>query len=191
MIKTLVISDVHGLYYELLSALSAAGYKQGDRLICLGDYTDIYARDREMSIRVLDYLVDQAYLYPHHVFIRGNHEDMLLSALLMDPDELIPGTPEMYRQDFLNQITDRHKPFLGHAVKRYAEGEFIFVHDADGMQQVPGKIIVAGHWHAPEPIVKAGCITMASSRRVFVLDIETMRIYDSEGRSYDASAARK
>lgn len=188
--KTLVVSDIHGHYLDMLAALSAAKHYQSDRLIFLGDYTDIYARDKEGSIKVLDYLMDLDNLFDHNVFIRGNHEKMLMSAMLMDPDELIPGTPEMYRQDFLERISDAHRSFLSKTLERYVEEQFIFVHDVMGMPIVPGRIIISGHFHALTPTVKKGSITIADNNKVFALDLETLKAWDSKGIEYDCCRAR-
>ncbi len=187
--KTFIIGDIHGHYRALRSALSVSEYQQGDRLICLGDYTNVYAHDCAGSISVLDFLIDQANLVKHNVFIRGNHEKMLMSALLMDSDER-HGTSEIHRKEFLDYVTEAHKMFLSKTVQRYEEGQFIFVHDAEGMPAIPGKIIVAGHFHAPTPIVKKGFITIASTKKVFVIDQERLKVRDNEGREYDTSSAR-
>ncbi|HBA53973.1 MAG TPA: serine/threonine protein phosphatase, partial [Syntrophorhabdus aromaticivorans] len=46
--KTLVISDIHGYYRELNDALRNADYREGDRLIFLGDYIDRGPPSREL-----------------------------------------------------------------------------------------------------------------------------------------------
>lgn len=189
--KTLAVSDIHGLYDELVSALCAAGCLQGDRLIFLGDYTNAFTRDCEGSLKVLDFPADLQSLSEQHVFIRGNHEDMLLSAFMTDTEEMIPGIMEMYGRAFLDRLTERQMSLLGGTVKRHDEMSFVFVHDGSVVRSKAGRVIVSGHYHYPEPIVGRGRIVMASDQVVFVLDTKTMAVFGSDGRMYDASGAKE
>ncbi len=180
--RTLIISDVHNRWTALLAALSAADYKKGDRLIFLGDVIDAFTGAAAETLEMLDHMVEIAKEPFGHIFIRGNHEDEMLRALEWK-SPVVSG-------DLVLALTEEHKAWLQGTVDIHNEENFIFVHDST-MQILPGKVVVAGHWHHPVPIVKEGCITMASSRKVFVLDLEALIVYDSEGRSYDASAAGK
>jgi serine/threonine protein phosphatase 1 len=70
------VSDVHGHYTQLKSALDRAGYcpeNPAHLLICCGDYFD---RGSE-NLRVLKYF---DYL-DRKILLRGNHDDMLLKLL--------------------------------------------------------------------------------------------------------------
>ena len=75
--KLIVVGDVHGYYKELQDALCNAQYAQDDKLIFLGDYIDRGPQSRE----VMEYLVA---LKGDNVFLRGNHEELLLKALAGD-----------------------------------------------------------------------------------------------------------
>src|SRR5574341_1031850 len=74
-----VIGDIHGCLDELRYLVEALPLTRGDRLIFLGDYIDRGPN----SSGVVSYLIQAQ----HHlnenklVFLKGNHEDMLLSFL--------------------------------------------------------------------------------------------------------------
>lgn len=175
--RTFVVSDVHNQWAALLVALSAANHKDGDRLIFLGDAIDAFTGAAAETLKMFDHMTALA-KDPKHIFIRGNHEEEMLRAL--------EWKSPVVASALVWALTDEHKSWLHSTVDAHNEGEFIFVHDSI-MQMVPGKIVIAGHWHHPVPIVKEGCITIASSRKVFVIDWEAMIVYDSEGERYDVS----
>lgn len=71
------IGDLHGCLDELEVLLDAIGARDEDRLVFLGDYVD-----RGPAIRALvERLVRLQEERPDSVFLRGNHEDMLLDYL--------------------------------------------------------------------------------------------------------------
>ena len=76
--KCYVIGDVHGCLPEMAALIESLPLQHGDTLVFLGDYIDRGPDSRG----VVDYLVnlrrrgEQA-----TVFLRGNHEDMLLSYM--------------------------------------------------------------------------------------------------------------
>jgi serine/threonine protein phosphatase 1 len=80
--RTLIVGDIHGHYAELMRALENAHFDQGsDRLVFLGDYIDRGGESRE----VLDFVVGLDAVNPdRHVFLRGNHEDIVLLGLKGD-----------------------------------------------------------------------------------------------------------
>jgi len=74
-----VIGDIHGCADETQRLIDALPLARGDRLVFLGDYIDRGPNSRG----VVSYLLS---LQQHHeeiefVFLKGNHEDMLLSYL--------------------------------------------------------------------------------------------------------------
>ena len=81
MARRLVIGDVHGCR-ETLKGLLEKKMKisREDRLFFLGDYID---RGPD-SKGVLDYLIDLKENGYSTVFIRGNHEEMLIESLSSD-----------------------------------------------------------------------------------------------------------
>jgi serine/threonine protein phosphatase 1 len=73
-----VIGDIHGCLSELSCLLESLPLKRADRIVFLGDYID---RGPE-SKGVVSYLIHMAKTTDHDiVFLKGNHEDMLLGYL--------------------------------------------------------------------------------------------------------------
>jgi len=74
-----VIGDIHGCCEELCHLVEALPLARGDRLVFLGDYID---RGPDSS-GVVSYLLalQESYHEVKFVFLKGNHEDMLLSYL--------------------------------------------------------------------------------------------------------------
>lgn len=83
MNRTLVIGDIHGGLKALKQVFERAKVTAGDKLIFLGDYVDGWSE----SPQVLDFLMD---LQKNQkcVFIRGNHDDLLMDWLRGKDNEL-------------------------------------------------------------------------------------------------------
>jgi serine/threonine protein phosphatase 1 len=79
--RIFVIGDIHGCYSELKSMLEYLSRKldlsDKDLVVFLGDYIDRGPDSRG----VLDALVDFKTRFPNCIFLKGNHEDMLLDFL--------------------------------------------------------------------------------------------------------------
>jgi serine/threonine protein phosphatase 1 len=75
--RLLCIGDVHGCVGELALLLAELAPTPADRLVFLGDYIDRGAESRT----TLDLLVELRETLPRAVFLRGNHEEMLLAYL--------------------------------------------------------------------------------------------------------------
>lgn len=81
--RKLVIGDIHGGLRALRQILERAEVNQEDKLIFLGDYVDSWSE----SPQVLDYLI--ALSATHNcLFMRGNHDDLLLQWLRGKENEL-------------------------------------------------------------------------------------------------------
>lgn len=78
--RLLAVGDIHG-YLDKLQLLLEETVRPtaDDRVVFLGDYID---RGPD-SKGVLDYLVAFAQRFPQTIFLRGNHEQMLLDALVI------------------------------------------------------------------------------------------------------------
>jgi predicted MPP superfamily phosphohydrolase len=74
-----VIGDIHGCLDELRYLIEGLPLETGDRLVFLGDYIDRGPN----SNGVVSYLLELKKYGPalDLVFLKGNHEDMLLSYL--------------------------------------------------------------------------------------------------------------
>ena len=77
--RILVVGDIHGQYASLRSVLDYAGYTREIKLVFLGDYINRGNESRE----VIDYLITLK-KEQQHIFLRGNHEDIILKLLSGD-----------------------------------------------------------------------------------------------------------
>ena len=81
--RLFAFGDIHGCAQELevlIEYLIAARKVDGeDLLIFIGDYIDRGPDSR----RVVDYLLEVRRMWPNTVFLRGNHEEMLLDYLAL------------------------------------------------------------------------------------------------------------
>src|SRR5579872_2968562 len=80
--RLLAIGDIHGAIGALHRVLRHLEPTPDDTLIFLGDYIDRGEDSRE----VLDYLMDLERSY-RCIFLKGNHEDMFMTAMAGGPDE--------------------------------------------------------------------------------------------------------
>ncbi len=82
MTRLYAIGDIHGHFTELMGLhqrlLDDGMNPERDHLVFLGDYVDGGPRTR----RVLEQLIAWDEQYPHWVFLKGNHEDLMLDALV-------------------------------------------------------------------------------------------------------------
>ncbi|WP_310554631.1 metallophosphoesterase family protein [Flavobacterium sp.] len=83
MSRTLVVGDIHGGLRALKQVIEKANITLNDTLVFLGDYVDGWSE----SPQVIDFLIelDQK---QKCVFIRGNHDELLLEWLSESKDNL-------------------------------------------------------------------------------------------------------
>jgi serine/threonine protein phosphatase 1 len=86
MHRTLVIGDIHGGLKALRQVLERASVTKEDTLIFLGDYVDGWSE----SPQVLDFLI-QLRETNNCIFIRGNHDELLLDWLTNDNKNIDEG----------------------------------------------------------------------------------------------------
>jgi serine/threonine protein phosphatase 1 len=132
--KIFAIGDIHGHLTALKALLEVVPFVPGDLLVFLGDYVD-----KGPDVRgVLELLCGFAER-PNTIFLRGNHDQMLVDACLdsskfaiweclAGPDPLASyggGTTE----DLLGSIPEVHLEFLrNRCVDHFEIDRFIFVH---------------------------------------------------------------
>lgn len=79
--KLYVIGDIHGCVSELVTLLghltSSCGFTSSDQLIFIGDYIDRGTSSRE----VIETLVAFQKRFPSTLYLKGNHEEMMLQYL--------------------------------------------------------------------------------------------------------------
>jgi len=75
--KIFAIGDIHGCLEELIKLVEKIPISSADTLVFLGDYID----RGPSSKGVIQYLIELSREY-NSIFLRGNHEDMMLKALV-------------------------------------------------------------------------------------------------------------
>lgn len=150
------MGDVHGhlaLLDDLLNQISSrpdrAGRGGQDRLIFLGDYVDRGPN----SAQVIDRLCQVRQDAPNAVFLKGNHEEMMVSFLqagdltkgyhwlrnggdatsesygVRPPDDLEDTNALLeFRSELAAVVPDAHWQFLDALQVSYRAGDYIFVH---------------------------------------------------------------
>jgi len=125
----LAVGDIHGCLDLLRQLLVQVAPGAEDQVVFLGDYIDRGPDSRG----VLEFLLEFRKRWPQTVFLKGNHEAMLLDYLagrkrlryLLNGGE---NTLYNYREKGRLQIPEEHLQFL-HDLRLYFETErFIFVH---------------------------------------------------------------
>lgn len=146
MAKYFVISDVHSFYNEMIEALDNKGFDMNNPehiVILLGDLFD-----RGKQANECFEFAKKLYEQNRFVYIRGNHEDLLMACIKEIPTGTIPtfhvtnGTADtivqfaeakkidllMQGREILNKIQDKID-FIQQATVDYLEiGDYIFVH---------------------------------------------------------------
>src|SRR6266446_10339657 len=75
--RLFAIGDIHGCVDELTAMLTAVAPARGDTVVFVGDYIDRGPAARE----VINFLLELRRGHADYVFLKGNHEDMMLSFL--------------------------------------------------------------------------------------------------------------
>ena len=140
--RVFAVGDIHGCRFELNILLNHLydheNLSQRDLVVFIGDYVDRGPDSRG----VLDRLIDFQQEFPKTVFLRGNHEDMLLDHLgfggRMGPAYLYNGGDATFKsyqiplgdppKTQLEQLPEEHIDFLV-ALESYVQvGSYVFAH---------------------------------------------------------------
>jgi serine/threonine protein phosphatase 1 len=137
MTKLYAIGDIHGCFDELQELMRLVFFDIGNdqaKIVFLGDYVDRGPKSAQV-VDYLDGLRENGATGVEFVFLKGNHEDMLMKAIFESPtrDDLgmyyLNGgfqTEQSYQDN--NFIYADHKEFY-YSLKRYhRHGDFFFVH---------------------------------------------------------------
>ena len=131
--RTLAIGDIHGCHVALTCLLEQVKPRSDDKIIFLGDYID-----RGPASRAVIDLMTSLESMCAPIFLRGNHEVMILSARKGDPDaslwqsyegrETLISYGAAHDANWAAKIPDAHWKFF-ERTKPYHETENnIFVH---------------------------------------------------------------
>lgn len=137
--RAFVVGDIHGCRHELDVLLAGLELGAGDAVIFLGDYIDRGPDVRGVLDRLLALSEDRTV---RSVFLRGNHEDMLLGylgrgglygeAFLANGGDVtarsygVVGRPSPSR--FAAALPASHLQFLAETKLLHVEGDYLMVH---------------------------------------------------------------
>jgi serine/threonine protein phosphatase 1 len=135
--RLFAIGDIHGCIDELATLMRSIAPSRGDTVVFVGDYVDRGPSAND----VIELLLDAEHSEAEMVFLKGNHEDMMLSFL---------GYPGHYGESFLfnggaqtlesygigetdmeevvNRIPASHVDFLKRLGTSYYRPPYFFVH---------------------------------------------------------------
>jgi serine/threonine protein phosphatase 1 len=135
--RLFAIGDIHGCVDELATMLKAIAPVRGDTVVFVGDYVDRGPCARA----VLDLMLELETGEAEYVFLKGNHEDMMLGFLGLEghyaESFLMNGgaqTLESYgiTEETLDcvptQMPERHVSFLKNLATSYLRPPYLFVH---------------------------------------------------------------
>ena len=127
--RLIAIGDIHGEIEKLNSLLNKLNLQAGDKVIFLGDYIDRGLNSKAVIERVLD-LSKKI----ECVFLKGNHEDMLLKTKITQSQDdiehwLLSGGISTYDNygDY-PAIFNTHGKFLDSLKLYHIEQNYMFVH---------------------------------------------------------------
>ena len=136
------IGDIHGCADEMNALLQflkgSEGLNENDQVVFIGDYIDRGPASKD----VIDQLIELRQSFPKTIFLKGNHEDMLLSFLGLGGHAgqayLSNGGFEFFRSyqiqplaevsEILSQLPEGHKAFFEGLETGVVLAEFLFVH---------------------------------------------------------------
>lgn len=127
--RLLAVGDIHGCLEQIQCLMSRVRPQDNDQVIFLGDYIDRGPESRG----VVDYLLNFRKRYPATVFLKGNHEAMLLDYLQGKNALLYMAnggweTLKSYETEDGIKIPPEHLEFFENLQLFYERESFIFVH---------------------------------------------------------------
>lgn len=135
--KLYAIGDVHGCYSELIELIDLIDKDRGDddcKIVFVGDYVD-RGPDSALVVEYLNQLRNQEMPGFEFIFLKGNHEDMMIKALsgkgTRDDRDMFYynggiKTMESYEEHYLT-FKD-HEAFFASLPRYHRHGDFLFVH---------------------------------------------------------------
>ncbi len=170
---TYAVGDIHGMFDPLIELIKKIKPEEGDEIVFLGDYIDRGPSSKE----VIEFLITFSRTHKT-VFIKGNHEDMMLECLkkgdcltwqFNGAGATIRsfGSIEEIRKrlDFFESLKLYHekgryvmvhggvKP--GVPLKRQKEFDILWIRDEFIYSEnpLPGKVVVFGHTPLERPLI--------------------------------------
>lgn len=140
--RLICVGDIHGCLRELGRLLDALALTEADRLVFLGDYID----RGDASAQTVDLMLQLKRALPQTIFLRGNHEEMLLDFLGLGGSRgsiyvraggaatlrsygIDPDAHDALRSEARRSISEEHVAFYrDDLVLSHCEEGFAFVH---------------------------------------------------------------
>ena len=134
--KIFAVGDIHGSYDKLCALMEILPWNRdnGDLLLFIGDYIDRGPQSRE----VVEFMVNLKKLGGEIVFLKGNHEKMLLDYYIQQKDQMLyvanggAETIASYVEGGIGRkafvIPEDHLEFLLSLNLFYETDDYIFVH---------------------------------------------------------------
>ncbi|HSI72445.1 MAG TPA: metallophosphoesterase family protein [Fimbriimonas sp.] len=129
------VGDIHGQQWRLLNLIAKLPLTPDDLLVFVGDYID---RGPD-SNGVLQFLIELRQSHPETVFLRGNHEEMMLNARRsrFNPEtyalwmgnggaETLDSYPRA--RPWWDRVPEDHWEFLEATSLEFWQGPYAFVH---------------------------------------------------------------
>lgn len=129
--RIIVVADIHGDDDKFRKALKSVSLKKTDKLILLGDLID-RGKNSKKVLDTLQLLKDSG--FKNIIYIRGNHEQMLLDAFENEEKEYVwlknggDKTLKSFRVNFANQIPAFYIELIKSSIPYYEYEKYIFVH---------------------------------------------------------------
>lgn len=126
--KTYAIGDIHGCLDELNELIDKIMNKNPDKVIFLGDYVDRGPDSRGVIERLIQFKKE----FDGAIFIKGNHDAIMFSALTSYIDRQfwlqIGGDVVIEQYETYPDIPEEHYNFLKNLKYFYDDGTHLFVH---------------------------------------------------------------
>ena len=139
--KIAAVGDIHGEFeklHDIVGQLEDTIDFEKDTVVFVGDYVDGGSNTQG----VIDYLVSLQEQHPHFVFLYGNHEDMMLDALVGNSlvygsfyqwwnqggAETAKSSGSRHSVTALKMIDPKHIAWIQSLPYTYETDHFIFVH---------------------------------------------------------------
>jgi diadenosine tetraphosphatase ApaH/serine/threonine PP2A family protein phosphatase len=127
--RLLAVGDIHGCLDQLRCLISRVRPREKDQFVFLGDYIDRGPDSRG----VIDFLLDFRKRFPSTVFLKGNHEKMLLDYLQGKNTLLYMAnggweTLKSYETEAGIKVVPEHLDFIESLKLYYEQESFVFVH---------------------------------------------------------------
>ena len=134
--KIFAVGDIHGRYDKLVAMMEILPWEKesGDLLLFIGDYVDRGPRSRD----VVEFLVQLKKQGGNFVFLKGNHEKMLLDFYIQQKDQMLyvanggAETIASYVEGGIGRkafvLPEDHLEFLLSLQLIHETEEYIFVH---------------------------------------------------------------